>query len=568
MAEPIIQFEHVSFQYDSQAEPTLHDINLTINRGEKVLIVGPSGSGKSTLGNLINGLIPHAIAGKIDGKITVAGQDVQSSSIFDLSLHVGTVLQDPDSQFVGLTTAEDIAFALENDEVDVPTMHERVLAVAKTLGIDAQLTQSPQDLSGGQKQRTSMAGVLIDDGDIMLFDEPLAALDPATGKASIKLIDDLHRRLGVTVVIIEHRLEDVLTQPVDRVLVVDDGHLIANITPDELLHGDLLTRIGVRSPLYLQALKQAGVAGDEITGIDSVQTVDAPNLQTRLTDWLANAPELTVPEPNQPQLEIQDLAFAYSKTQPIFDDLNLTINQGDMLALVGRNGVGKTTLSQLITGFVKPDAGHMTFAGTDLASLSIKERADRIGYIMQDPNQMISKNLIRDEVGLGLELRGITGQEQDDRVDAALKTCGLYEFRHWPISALSFGQKKRVTIASILVLNPQMLILDEPTAGQDWRHYTQMMQFLAKLNREHGITIMLITHDMHLMLEYATRTIVLGNRGVLLDATPAAVLTNQDIIKQASLAETSLFTLARRCGLNPYQFTAQVIASERRPTNE
>jgi energy-coupling factor transport system ATP-binding protein len=275
-----------------------------------------------------------------------------------------------------------------------------------------------------------------------------------------------------------------------------------------------------------------------------------------------------VPEPNQPQLEIQDLAFAYSKTQPIFDDLNLTINQGDMLALVGRNGVGKTTLSQLITGFVKPDAGHMTFAGTDLASLSIKERADRIGYIMQDPNQMISKNLIRDEVGLGLELRGITGQEQDDRVDAALKTCGLYEFRHWPISALSFGQKKRVTIASILVLNPQMLILDEPTAGQDWRHYTQMMQFLAKLNREHGITIMLITHDMHLMLEYATRTIVLGNRGVLLDATPAAVLTNQDIIKQASLAETSLFTLARRCGLNPYQFTAQVIASERRPTNE
>ncbi|WP_461226195.1 energy-coupling factor transporter ATPase [Lacticaseibacillus suihuaensis] len=568
MAEPIIQFDHVTFQYDSQAEPTLQDVSLTITRGEKVLIVGPSGSGKSTLGNLINGLIPHAIPGKLTGKVTVCGQDVAASSVFDLSQHVGTVLQDPDSQFVGLTTAEDIAFALENDGTAVAAMHERVAAVAATLGIKGQLAQSPQDLSGGQKQRTAMAGVLIDNGQVLLFDEPLAALDPATGKSSIKLIEDLHRRLGVTVVIIEHRLEDVLTQPVDRVLVVDNGRLIADVTPAELLHGTLLPQIGVRSPLYLQALTAAGVDLAQVTGIESVATVAAPNLAARLADWSAEQPRPTKPVAGEPLLRVQGLRFGYDKQTQIFDGLDLTINRGDMVALVGRNGVGKTTLSQLLVGFEKPQAGTMTFAGTDLAALSIKERADRIGYIMQDPNQMISKNLIRDEVGLGLDLRGVAAPERDARVDEALRICGLYEFRHWPISALSFGQKKRVTIAAILVLRPAMLILDEPTAGQDWRHYTQMMRFLERLNREHGMTIMLITHDMHLMLEYASRTVVLGDRGILLDAQPATVLSDTAVIQAASLAETSLYQLAKRFDLEPDRFTSQVIAHERRVTGD
>lgn len=568
MPEPLIQFDNVTFQYDSQAEPTLHSINLTINRGEKVLIVGPSGSGKSTIGNMINGLIPHAIPGQITGKVTVAGQVVQDASIFDLSLKVGTVLQDPDSQFVGLTTAEDIAFAMENDAADTQTMHTRVQQVAATMGITDQLQQAPQNLSGGQKQRTSMAGVLVDDGDILLFDEPLAALDPATGKESIRLIDELHRQQNMTVVIIEHRLEDVLTQPVDRVIVVSDGRIIGDLTPDALLRSDLLTQIGVRSPLYLQALTAAGIKTDEITGIESVGTVDAPNLGQRLTTWLNASSKPAGAKHDQPLLTISDLDFAYDSATPIFNHLNLTINHGDMLALVGRNGVGKTTLSQLITGFVHQNAGTMHFNGTDLNSLSIKERADHIGYIMQDPNQMISKNLIRDEVGLGLDLRGVATGERDQRVDEALKICGLYEFRNWPVSALSFGQKKRVTIASILVLNPEMLILDEPTAGQDWRHYTQMMQFLEKLNHVHGITIMLITHDMHLMLEYATRTVVLGDGGVLLDEKPANVLSNTTVITAASLAKTSLYTLAERFNLDPELFTTRVIAAEREAQHE
>ena len=526
MAAPAIQLDHVTFQYDSQAEPTLHDINLTIQPGEKVLIVGPSGSGKSTLGNLINGLIPHAFPGKLSGTVKVNGNVVQDQSLAALSLNVGTVLQDPDAQFVALTAGEDIAFALENSAVAPSEMHTRVKKWAERLKIGDLLAQAPQSLSGGQKQRVAMAGVLIDEGDILLFDEPLASLDPATGEASVALIDELHQTYHVTEVIIEHRLEDVLRRPVDRVVVMADGRILADDTPEALLRGQLLQKIGLREPLYL-------------------------------------APKTVADQPQTPLLTVAGLQFAYPKGRQIFTDLNLTLHHGEMVALVGRNGVGKSTLSHLIAGFLNPNAGQITLDGEDLATWSVKERADKIGYILQDPNQMISKHLIFDEVALGPRLRGWDEDRVKSAVLSALKVCGLYPFRSWPINALSYGQKKRVTIAAILVLEPALMILDEPTAGQDWRHFTDMMRFLTKLN-DQGITMMLITHDMHLMLEYAQRTIVLGDGGVLMDATPAAVLTNPDVIQHASLAQPSLYRLAKRLNLDPLAFTQAVIDQERR----
>ena len=450
MAAPAIQLDHVTFQYDSQAEPTLHDINLTIQPGEKVLIVGPSRSGKSTLGNLINGLIPHAFPGKLSGTVKVNGNVVQDQSLAALSLNVGTVLQDPDAQFVALTAGEDIAFALENSAVAPSEMHTRVKKWAERLKIGDLLAQAPQSLSGGQKQRVAMAGVLIDEGDILLFDEPLASLDPATGEASVALIDELHQTYHVTEVIIEHRLEDVLRRPVDRVVVMADGRIAADDTPEALLRGQLLQKIGLREPLYLEAAEFAGIDLKQATRLANLETFDAPNLGAKLAAFTTEAPKTVADQPQTPLLTVAGLQFTYPKGRQIFTDLNLTLHHGEMVALVGRNGVGKSTLSHLIAGFLNPNAGQITLEGEDLATWSVKERADKIGYILQDPNQMISKHLIFDEVALGPRLRGWDEDRVKSAVLSALKVCGLYPFRSWPINALSYGQKKRVTIAAIL----------------------------------------------------------------------------------------------------------------------
>lgn len=561
MIKPVIKFDNVTFQYESQAEPTLQNINLTINQGEKVLIVGPSGSGKTTLGNLINGLIPHAFKGELIGKVTVAGLDITSTNLSELSTHVGTVLQDPDTQFVALTAAEDIAFALENDAIDQITMHEKVKQWAQKLDISEQLMQNPQTLSGGQKQRNAMAGVLVDEGEILLFDEPLAALDPAAGQQSMKLIETLHQQLQMTVVIIEHRIEDVLTQTVDRMIVMNEGKIIADDTPNNILKTSLLKEIGLREPLYIEALKAAAVDLANVKHLSQVKKVDVQGLDSTLHNWQKQS-DLIREEVKQPGLTLTGIDFKYPSGPQIFTDFNLTINRGEMLAVVGKNGVGKTTLSQLITGFVLPNKGEINLEGIDLLKKSVKERADKIGYVMQNPNHMLSKVMIWDEVALGLVLRGLPQSKINTLVEQALKVCGLYEFRNWPISALSFGQKKRVTIASILVLQPKIIILDEPTAGQDWYHYTEMMQFLKTLNQTTGITLIFITHDMHLMLEYATRTVVLGSTGILADGIPAEVLANEKVVQQASLAQTSLYTLAKRFDLEPIAFTQQVIKYE------
>ncbi len=547
--EPIIQFKNYSFQYRSQAEPTLHDINFSVYPGEKVLIVGPSGSGKSTLAHCINGLVPFSFAGESTGECLVNGRPAAGQSVFELSQTVGTVLQDTDGQFIGLTVAEDIAFSLENDRVPQKEMFARVNEAADTVSLRPFLHHAPWALSGGQKQRVSMAGVLVGEGSVLLFDEPLANLDPATGKRTIALIDKLCREHGRTVLIIEHRLEDALYRDVDRIVVVGDGRIVADAPPDALLSQDILLREGIREPLYLSALRYAGCTITPESRPQHVESMDLAPYAPALRGWFRDAalpPRRTEAET---VLEIKDLGYSYTPGEPVLQHVSFALQRGEMVSLVGKNGAGKSTLSALVCGFLKPDCGSILLDGADITPLSIKERGDRVGLVMQNPNQMISKPMIFDEVALGLVARGVPEAETKERVYAALKTCGLYPMRNWPISALSFGQKKRVTIASILALDPEVIILDEPTAGQDYRHYTEIMEFLRRLNAEKGVTILMITHDMHLMLEYTDRALVLADGCLLADESPAAVLTDDALAEKAYLKRTSLYDLASRCGI-------------------
>lgn len=556
MKKPLITFDNFTFQYHSQAEPTLHSIDLTIYEGEKVLIVGPSGSGKSTFAQCINGLIPYSYEGEITGNVTIRDKELTKTSLFELSFDVGTVLQDTDGQFIGLTVGEDVAFALENDEVSQSKMKQEVDHWTKIVGLNDFLQHRPQDLSGGQKQRVSMAGVLIDEAPILLFDEPLANLDPKAGKETIALIEEIHQKTETTVLIIEHRLEDVLYRSVDRVIVFNDGRVVADLPADELLKTDILTEQGIREPLYVTAMKYAGVDLETVQYLADIEKVQASDLKLQMEKWMKKPAQIPKQETLQPLLKLETIMYQYNrKDQYVLNDVSVTFNRGEMLSIVGKNGAGKSTLSKAICGFVTPQSGKMTWSDEDFTQFSIKERADKIGFVMQNPNQMISKKMIFEEVALGLVLKGMPEAEIKERVEQALKICGLYSFRNWPISALSFGQKKRVTIAAILVLEPEMIILDEPTAGQDFKHYTEMMTFLEKLN-ERGVTIAMITHDMHLMLEYTERAIVLYDGKIIADTSPVKVLTNSQLVERASLKETSLFTFAQHLGLDdPFLFT-------------
>ena len=561
---PIISFKNFSFQYRAQKKPTLKEINLDIYPGERVLIAGPSGCGKSTLAGCINGLNPFSNPGECSGELIVDGVDAPKSSIFQLSAHVGTVLQDPDGQFIGLTVGEDIAFALENSCMPQDEMHEITRHAAELVGIQDHLDFAPHELSGGQKQRVSLAGVMVDQVKILLFDEPLANLDPATGKQTIELIDEIQEKTDTTVVIIEHRLEDVLWRDVDRIVLMGDGKILADLHPDELLSTRLLEENGIREPLYLTALRYAGVElapAKKPAQVDSV-VIDKAD-RKKMTDWFWSRPAAEAEKEHEPLLEVRNLTFGYERGSQTLRDVSLTIHKGEMVSIVGKNGAGKSTFSKLVCGFETPDSGEILFQGRDLLQENIRHRAKHIGYVMQNPNQMISKTMIFDEVALSLRNMGKSEEEIREKVEETLKVCGLFPFRNWPVSALSFGQKKRVTIASVLVQDPELIILDEPTAGQDFHHYTEIMEFLRGLN-EKGVTVVMITHDMHLMLEYTPRALVFADGRLIADRSAAAVLCDPQLIRQAALKETSLFTLANQLGISPAEEFVQRFIEEDR----
>ena len=547
-----ISFNQFTFQYDAQAEATLKDISFDIAKGEKVLILGPSGSGKSTLAQCLNGIIPNIHKGQAQGQVRIDGQDIFKQSIYDKSQLVSTVLQDPDGQFIGLTVAEDLAFALENDCADQSEMKDKVALWAERLDLTSLLNHRPQDLSGGQKQRVSLAGVLIDESPILLFDEPLANLDPKSGQETIDLIDKIHKEVGATTIIIEHRLEDVLYRPVDRILLVNEGELLFNGSPDELLSSTLLLENGIREPLYVTVLRQLGFDTRSTQNLSQLDALDLSDLA--LPDRVLKDKR---DSSSDSILKVEGLSVSYGDSPAIIEDLSFSLKKGERLAIVGKNGAGKSTLAKALCGFV-PSQGKLTYKGQDISQDSIAERSERIGFVLQNPNQMISQTMIFDEVALGLRLRGIEEAEVEERVYEVLKTCGLYSFRKWPISALSFGQKKRVTIASILVLKPEIIILDEPTAGQDYKTYTDIMTFLDSLQKQ-GHTIVMITHDMQLMLEYSDRCLVVVEGEIIADDKPVTILNQKDLLESANLKQTSLYTLGQKLSSDPVEVTQYYI---------
>ena len=559
----MISFKNFSFKYNNVVDKTLKNIDLTINKGEKVLIVGPSGSGKSTLSHCINGLIPFSYNGEIEGELIIDNIKPYEESLSDVSKKVGTILQDQDSQFIGLSVGEDVAFNFENNAMPLNEMKVKVIDALELVNMVDFINHSPYELSGGQKQRVSLAGVLGGDAEVLLFDEPLANLDPASGKEIMQLINDIHEKTNKTIIIVEHRIEDVLEQPFDKVIVVNKGEVQGFGTPDEILKSDLLKNNGLREPLYLEAMKLAGCDISKSENLKDLNNIDEKNKEV-LKNWFNNETsnkDSIIKE--EKILEVKNLAFSHDEIKNTINDVSFHLNKGEILAVLGNNGAGKSTLCRLITGILKPQKGSIFLNNQCIDSWSIKQKGSSIGYVMQNPNQMISQHMIKDEIALGLKCRNYSKEEIDKKVEEVLKICGLYPYRNWPVSALSYGQKKRVTIASILAINPEVIILDEPTAGQDYKHYTEFMEFIKELSAQ-GISIILITHDMQLTLEYCHRAVVLSGGEKIADDKPSNILTDENIIKKANLKETSLSTLAKSIGIaNTNDFVQFFIDLER-----
>ena len=563
MKKALIEFKDFTFHYKVQSKPTLHDINLTIYEGEKVLILGPSGSGKSTLSNCINGLIPFSEKGTIQGSLKVDGIETKEASIFKLSKVVGTGLQDSDAQFVGLSVGEDIAFALENENMPRSEMIPKVEATAQIVGMEEFLEHLPYSLSGGQKQKVALAGVMHDKVKILIFDEPLAALDPHMGMVAVDLIDRICRDQNKTAIIIEHRLEDVLYRPVDRIILMAEGRIVADMSPEELLRSELLDQYGIREPLYLTAMKYAGCNLQNQEGIsDLAQMKLTQENRDKLEEFFRRQTDEYTPELGEPVIEVENVDFAYDK-DVVVKNVNCSIRRGEKLALIGKNGAGKTTLARLVCGINRPTKGQIKIRGNDYMALSIKEIGEFIGYVMQNPNHMLVKDIIHDEVDMALKLRGYPQEDVEARTKRALEMCDLYSMRNWPVSSVSYGQRKRITIATVMALEPDVIILDEPTAGQDYRHYVEIIEFINQLNTEYGKTIILITHDMHLAIENTDRAIVFADGEIIADDHVFRVLSDDDVITRASLKQTSLYTLACMLGVSPEEFISHFISYER-----
>ncbi len=561
----MISFKNFSFKYNNVVDKTLKNIDVTINKGEKVLIVGPSGSGKSTLSHCINGLIPFSYSGEIEGELIIDNIKPYEESLSDISKKVGTIMQDQDSQFIGLSVGEDVAFNFENNAMPINEMKVKVVNALELVNMNDFINSSPYELSGGQKQRVSLAGVLGSDAQVLLFDEPLANLDPASGKEIMELINNIHKKTNKTIIIVEHRIEDVLEQPFDKVIVINKGEVKAVGTPNNILKSDILEENGLREPLYVSAMKYANCNFENINDLRDLNNISEDSKEN-IKNWFHNeSKNISIKNNNKEEkiLEIKNLTFSHDKVKNTLENVSFSLNKGEILGVLGNNGAGKSTLCRVITGILKCKEGNIFLNNECIDSWSIKKRGSSIGYVMQNPNQMISQHMIKDEIALGLKCRGYSKEEIDTKIEEVLKICGLYPYRNWPINALSYGQKKRVTIASILAINPDVIILDEPTAGQDHKHYTEFMEFIKSLS-EKGISIILITHDMQLTLEYCDRAVVLSNGKKIADDKPSCILTDKNIIKQANLKETSLSTLAKAIGMeNPNDFVQFFIDYER-----
>ncbi len=509
--------ENLTFRYERREQPAIKNISFTIQPGQIVLLAGSSGCGKTTLMRCINGLAPTIYKGEMSGKISVFGNDVTQLSLLQLSQYVGTLLQDPERQIVASHVLNEVAFGLENLGVPRLRILQRVDKTLEYLGIDHLKYKETFKLSGGEKQKVALAGVLVMEPQLLLLDEPLASLDPASASEALKLFKHLSQD-GISILLVEHRVEDVLAIEPDIIMFMEDGEITYQGDVKGFLEIADFSKVKLPAEIVAQRAK-------------SVQFPQS----TRTFE----------PDTSSELLRFENVSFQYRQDLPLtLKNINFSIHKGEITAILGHNGAGKTTLVKHALGLLKPTSGTVYLDGKDTRKMTIAEAAHTIGYVFQSPTQMLFAPTVEQELTFGPQNLGFSKEEIQNNVDWAIQTVHLEGEKQTPPLALSFGQQKRVSIASILSMKSRILMMDEPTAGQDYWNYHSFMSSILEMPGYDAI--LFITHDLDLAITYANRIILMANGQIIRDGTPEEVLRDISVLEKAHVLPTSLLSLNLR----------------------
>ena len=548
----VIELRNVSYKYPGADFYALRDISLRVKRGEVLLITGPTGAGKTTLCYILNGLVPHFFGGTFEGEARVLGYNVLETPVGFLATKVGMVFSDPLSQLVSATVEDEVAFGLENLGLPEEEIVRRVREALKYVGLYHLRNRPPYTLSGGEQQAVALASILVMEPEIYVLDEPTANLDPIGTLRILDLLKRLSRERGKTIIVVEHKLEE-MAEIADRMIVMNGGKIIAEGTPREILthQAEHLHGLGLEAahiPLLVQRLVGKGV----IKKPDSIPLTLSEGV--KFFDRLLSSGELTirsekVQEPNggaraggEPIITVENLVHVYPGGTMALKGVSVEVYRGDFLAIIGQNGSGKTTLVKHFNGLLKPTRGKVRVFGMDVEETPTSELVKRVGYIFQDPDRQLFTRRVRDELAFGPKNIGVPPDEIEERIRDVSRKLRIEHLLDREPYSLGKGEKQRVAIASILVMNPEVVILDEPTTGQDPRNRREIMDTMKMLHKE-GKTIVFITHDMNLVAEYANRCIVMSDGRILLQGTPREVFSKVDILRTTRLKPPTITSL-------------------------
>ncbi len=550
MVEPAVSVRELTYSYRGQREPALNGVSLEVAEGEFVVIMGPSGAGKSTLCVSLNGLIPHFFRGRMEGEVRIGGRSTREGRVGEFAREVGLVFQDFEAQLFSTNVALEVAFGPENFKVDREEMARRVKSVLGRVRLEGFEARQPATLSGGQKQRLAIASVLAIEPRILCLDEPTTDLDPIGKLGVFEIAEELKSRDDVTLIVVEHETEETLDA--DRIVILREGKIVADrparevLRDVELLEGSRVMPLQITSFFHEMGLWQGQLPLTPKEGLEEFRRRNWRVNPERHRELVA-ADESREEGYGEPLIEVEGLTHRYPNGVVALEGANLTVRQGEFLAVLGQNGSGKTTLVKHFNGLLEPTEGSVRVHGEETVRQGVRGLGQRVGYVFQNPDHQIFSDTVSDEVAFGPKIRGLEEDEVEERVSEALKAVGLEGYEQEDPFGLTKGERQRVAVASVLAVRPEVLILDEPTTGLDYAEQRSMMDLVRRLN-EAGSTIIVVTHTMWVVAEYAHRAAVVKDGRMVLSGTVREVFVNEEQLRDASLRPPHIVSLGNALG--------------------